>query len=203
MRPAESDDMAASSLPDCVFPPPGGFTADTFLAMRDLPRHTELIDGGLVFVSPQEKWHSRVINRLFLELDRQAPGGLRAEREMAVKLAERQVPEPDVLVVTAEAHERADPSTHYFAEDVVLAVEAVSPESEDRDRDTKPRKYAAAGVPHLWRVEQVDGCTVAYVYERDPATGAYALTGIHHDRLKLTVPFDIDIDLATAGRSAR
>ncbi|MFC9976023.1 Uma2 family endonuclease [Spirillospora sp. NPDC127200] len=200
---AESSGMGSSSLPDWVFPPPGGFTADAFLAMRDLPRHTELIDGSLVFVSPQEKWHSRVINRLFCELDDQAPDGLEVDREMAVRLAKRQVPEPDVMVVTAEAHERDKPSTYYFAEDLLLVVEAVSPESEERDRDTKPRKYAAAGIPHFWRVEQVDGRTVVYVYERDPATGTYALTGIHHDRLKLTVPFDIDIDLVTAGRKAR
>jgi hypothetical protein len=33
------------------------------------------------------------------------------------------------------------------------------------------------------------------VYELDPATHAYALTGIYHDRIKLGVPIDIDIDL--------
>jgi len=192
--------MGDSSLPDWVIPPPGGFTADTFLRMRDLPRHTELIDGSLVFVSPQRKWHVRVIDLLKDELNRQAPEHLRADREMAVKLAERQVSEPDVLVVTAEAYERDEPSTHYFAEDVVLAVEAVSPDSQERDRDTKPRKYEAAGIKHFWRVEEDEGRTVAYVYELDPATGAYALTGIHHDVLKVTVPFDIEIDLDAVGR---
>jgi hypothetical protein len=33
------------------------------------------------------------------------------------------------------------------------------------------------------------------VYELDPTTKKYALSGIHHDRLRLTVPFGIDIDL--------
>lgn len=142
---AESSHMGAGSLPDWVIPPPGGFTADDFLRMRDLPRHTELIDGSLVFVSPQRKWRVRMIDLLRRELDRQAPDELRADREMAVKLAKRQVPEPDVLVVTAEAYERDAPSTFYFAEDLVMAIEVVSPDSEDRDRDTKPRKYAAPG----------------------------------------------------------
>ena len=190
-------------LPSWVIPPPGGFTADDFLRMRGLPPHTQLIDGSLVFVSPQEKWHSRIVNLLVAELDRQAPEHLRADREMAVRLGERQVPEPDVLVVTAEAYDRAAPSTHYFAEDVVLAVEAVSPDSEERDRDTKPRKYAAAGIRHLWRVEKEDGRTVVYTYERDPATGTYALTGIHHDRIKVPVPFDIEIDLTAVGKRMR
>ena len=197
---AGSDLMGVAALPDWVIPPPGGFTADDFLKMEGLPRHTELIDGSLVFVSPQEKWHSRVINLLVRELDAQAPEGVRADREMAVKLAKRQVPEPDVLVVTQEAYERPDPSTYYFAEDLVLAVEAVCPDSEDRDRDTKPRKYAAAGIRHFWRVENDAGRTVVYVYELDPATKCYALTGIHHDRLVLSVPYAIDIDLTQVGR---
>lgn len=190
-------------LPSWVIPPPGGFTADDFLRMRGLPPHTQLIDGSLVFVSPQEKWHSWIVNLLVVELDRQAPEHLRADREMAVRLGERQVPEPDVLVVTAEAHDRAAPSTHYFAEDVVLAVDSVSPDSEERDRDTKPRKYAAAGIRYLWRAEKENGRTVVYTYERDPATGTYALTGIHHDRIRVPVPFDIEIDLTAVGRRMR
>ncbi|WP_285694053.1 Uma2 family endonuclease [Actinomadura sp. NBRC 104412] len=183
-------------MPEWLIPPPGGFTADDFLKMRGLPRHTELIDGSLVFVSPQRKWHVRMIDMLKHELGRQAPKTLRADREMAVKLAQRQVPEPDVLVVTAEAYARKEPATHYFAADVSLAVEVVSPDSIDRDRDTKPPKYAAAGIRHFWRVEEQDGArAVVHVYERDAETGGYALTGIHHDRLKVAVPFDIDIDL--------
>lgn len=42
--------------------------------------------------------------------------------------------------------------TRFEAEDLVLAVEVVSPESESRDRDTKPHKYAQAGIQHFWLV---------------------------------------------------
>ncbi|MEA3530217.1 hypothetical protein [Nocardia implantans] len=49
-------------------------------------------------------------------------------------------------------------------------------------------------------MENVDGRPVVYVYVLDPATKTYALTGIHHDRLKLTVPFDLDIDLTEIDR---
>ncbi|MER7364889.1 hypothetical protein [Nonomuraea wenchangensis] len=35
---------------------------------------------------------------------------------------------------------------------------------------------------------------------RQAATGLYALTGLHHDRLKLTVPFDLDVDLGEVER---
>lgn len=170
------------------------------MRLRGLPRHTELIDGNLVPAAPQGKWHSRVINLLVAELDRQAPAGLRADREMTVRLAKRQAPEPDVVVVTAEAYERDEPSTYYVPEDVVLAIEAVSPDSEERDRDTKPRKYAKAGIRYYWRVENDEGRTVVYLYERDPATECFSLTGIHHDQLKTTAPFTIDIDLTSVGK---
>ncbi|WP_431963711.1 Uma2 family endonuclease [Nocardia sp. bgisy134] len=95
--------------------------------------------------------------------------------------------------------DRADPDTYYFADDLALAVEVVSPDSEERDRETKPFKYAKAGIPHYWRVEQGDGTVVVYVYELDPATSRYVPTGIFHDRLKVSVPFPIDIDLTAIG----
>ncbi|MGV9598986.1 hypothetical protein ACWDR1_20190 [Streptosporangium sandarakinum] len=65
-------------------------------------------------------------------------------------------------------------------------LEVVSPEAEDRDRKTKPFRYAEAGISHFWRVESKDGRPVVYAYELDPATRAYGLAGIHHGRL--TVP---------------
>ncbi len=192
--------MTVEPLPDWVIPPQGGFTVEDFLALRGLPKHTELIDGGLVFVSPQEKWHRQVLSLFRQDLDRQAPSHLRADREMAVRLGKRQMPEPDVLVVTAEAFQREDPSTYYFAEDLVLAIEAVSPDSEERDRETKPGKYAKAGIPHYWRVERRDHEAVVYVYELDPVVHSYVPVGIFHDRLKISVPFPIDIDLTSIGR---
>lgn len=64
-----------------------------------------------------------------------------------------------------------------------------------RDRHRKPQLYAEAGIPHFWRVEFVDDRPTVYVYELDPATKSYVPMGIHHDRLKVSVPYEIDIDL--------
>lgn len=44
-------------MPDWLRPPPGGFTADDLDRLRDLPPHTELIDGSLVFASRQTRFH--------------------------------------------------------------------------------------------------------------------------------------------------
>ncbi|MFI2430936.1 Uma2 family endonuclease [Streptomyces sp. NPDC018693] len=177
-------------------PPVGGWTADDLDRLPNLPPHTELIDGSLVFVSPQTSFHSRTMRLLDNALLAQAPEGLDVNREMSVKLDKRNRPEPDVLVFRADA-DTGPRQTWYRPEDVILAVEVVSEDSEERDREVKPRKYAAAGIRHYWRVEENSGLPVVYVYELDPATRAYALTGIHHDKLTLTVPFPLTIDLTS------
>jgi Uma2 family endonuclease len=184
----------AEPVPDWVFPPPQGFTAADLDRLPDLPPHTELIDGSLVFVSPQSSFHTLVMDLLVTGLRRRAPKGIRVRREMTVVLGPRQRPEPDISVLRPEA-ELTAVTTGLRAEDLLLAIEVVSPDSEERDRERKPVLYAKAGIPHFWRVERVSGHPTVYVYELDPATSTYQVTGIHHDRLKLTVPFEIQIDL--------
>ncbi|WP_069172049.1 Uma2 family endonuclease [Streptomyces griseus] len=176
-------------------PPPEGWVAEDLDRLPDLPRHTELIDGSLVFMSPQRKFHTRVMWLLERALLTHLPHGLDVDREMSIRLDSRNRPEPDLLVYRVEADTGAD-QTWYAPEDVILAVEVVSPDSVDRDRDVKPRKYAAAGIGHFWRVEaNEDGLPVVYVYELDPALKAYTPTGIHHNKLKLNVPFPLEADL--------
>lgn len=175
--------------------PADGFTAEEFLALRDLPRHTELIDGGLVLVAAQRNFHMAAIDFLAHELRRQSTTGLRVGHEMAVRLSARTVLEPDVLVLSGDRS--GDPDSVIFeAADVLLAVEVESPDSVERDRDTKPHKYAGAGIEHYWRVAQDDGSMpVVHTYHRG-AEGRYVRTGVHHDQLQLTQPFPITIDLA-------
>jgi len=178
-------------------PPQDGYTVDDLFTLPDLPPHTELIDGSLVFVSPQRDFHSTMIDLLVTGLRSTAPPEVKVRREMTVVLDRRNGPEPDVSVVRTDAVTGPD-VTRYQAADVLLAVEVVSPDSEARDREAKPHKYATAGIPHFWLVEMTgtDQHPVVRVYELDPVTKAYALTGIHHDRLKTGVPFPVDIDVS-------
>ncbi|MEV6308557.1 Uma2 family endonuclease [Streptomyces sp. NPDC051840] len=178
-------------------PPQDGYTVDDLFTLPDLPPHTELLDGSLVFVSPQRIFHSLMIDLLTHGLRSSAPRELKVVREMTVALDRRNGPEPDVSVVRAESVTSRE-QTRFEAGDVLLAVEVVSPDSEARDRDTKPQKYAAAGIPNFWLVEMAgsDKHPVVRVYELDPVNKAYALTGIHHDRLKTGVPFPVDVDIS-------
>ncbi|WP_430393130.1 Uma2 family endonuclease [Actinacidiphila reveromycinica] len=158
-----------------------------------------MIDGGLFFVSPQTYFHMAVLRLLETALLDQAPEEYDVIREMTVTLDGRDRPEPDLMVVPYSALGQLR-QTSFDPSQIVLAVEVVSPESVGRDRELKPRKYAKAGIRHFWRVEENDGTPVVYVYELDPATGAYAITGIHHDRLKVAVPFVVDADLTRLRR---
>ena len=179
-------------------PPVDGYAVDDLFTLPDLPPHTELIDGSLVFVSPQRRFHFLVIDLLVNGLRSSLGPDFSVEREMTVVLDERNGPEPDVSVVRADAVTGLD-QTSFKAEDVLLAVEVVSPDSESRDRTTKPHKYALAGIPHYWRVEE-DGTTgrpLLHVYELDPMTRSYVHMGMHHDRLKVDKPSAIAVDLGT------
>ncbi|QNP70138.1 Uma2 family endonuclease [Streptomyces roseirectus] len=184
-----------AELPDWMMAPrPSGWEADDLDHLPQAPRHTELIDGALIFMmSPQRSWHARVIRRLTLALEQAAPTGFNADQEMTVRIDKKNRPEPDVLIYTAPYE---PDRTWYAPEDLALVVEVVSEESADRDRFMKPPKYSHAGIPHFWRIEDEDGGLVVHVYELDTATGTYVPTGIHRDRLKLSVPFTLDIDLA-------
>ncbi|MEU4444701.1 Uma2 family endonuclease [Actinosynnema sp. NPDC050801] len=184
-----------AELPDWMRPPrEEGWFAEDLDRLPEAPRHTELIDGALVFtMAPQRSWHSRLVTELTLALGRQTPAGIEVEREMTIRLDVRNRPEADILVTSASF----DPVRTWFEPaDVLLVVEVVSPESTFRDRTVKLRKYAAAGIRHYWLVEDEAVGPVVHVYELDEPTKAYLPTGIFRDSLHVSVPFGIDIDLA-------
>ncbi|THA73914.1 Uma2 family endonuclease [Streptomyces sp. A0642] len=180
--------------PRWAVPPVGGWTADDLDTLPNLPPHTELIDGSLVFVSPQTLFHSRAVDFFNWQLQSLAPPELEVVREFTIDVDFQNRPEPDVVVVRADAVESLR-QTRFPASSVLLAIEVVSDESVTRDRETKPVKYARARIPHYWRVENQDGRAVVYVFELEPATGAYTSTGIFHDRMKVSAPFPVDLDL--------
>ncbi|MFI2370481.1 Uma2 family endonuclease [Streptomyces sp. NPDC018833] len=179
---------------DWPVPPVGGWIADDLDRLPNLPPHTELIDGSLVFVSPQTLFHSRAVSFFEWQLQSLAPDDFEVVREFTIDVDRQNRPGPDVIVVPE--HVVQDPGqTRFPAETVRLAIEVVSEESVSRDRETKPLKYARAGIPAYWRVENDNGRAVVYVFELEPNTGQYTPTGIFRDRLKADVPFPVDLDL--------
>ncbi|MEV4092477.1 Uma2 family endonuclease [Streptosporangium saharense] len=190
-------------LANWPYPPPGGWTADDLDRLPqegphgepDFFKHVELVDGALIFMSPQKRFHEHVLYGLRTCLNAQAPKQLKAVTQMDVVLGPRQRPCPDVLIIDSEvAKDRS--RTAYVPQEVHLVVEVVSPESEFRDREAKPRRYAAAGIRHFWLVEDNPDGPVVHVHELDPVNRGYVVTGIHRDKLSVQVPFSVTIDLA-------
>jgi Uma2 family endonuclease len=183
-----------TALPGWMRPPRAeGWFADDLDRLPEAPRHTELIDGALVFMLwPQRWWHGHLVTMLTVALMEQLPPDARVGREMTIKLDQRNRPEPDLLVTTAEYQ---GDRTWFTPAEVRLVVEVVSPESAHRDRTVKLRKYAEAGIPHYWRIEDENGSPVVHVYELDEPTGTYAPAGIFRGSLRRPVPFEIILDL--------
>ncbi|MFF5211739.1 Uma2 family endonuclease [Streptosporangium sp. NPDC000396] len=189
-------------LANWPYPPPGGWTADDLDRLPqngpngelDFFKHVELIDGALIFMSPQRRFHEYLLYGLRTTLNAQAPDHLKAVMQMDLVLGPRQRPCPDVVVVDKQAAQDRS-RTAYTPNEVHLVIEVVSPESEFRDHSVKPELYAKAGIPHFWLVENKADEPTVFVYQLDPVSRSYSVTGIHHDRLKVAEPFPIDIDL--------
>ena len=184
-----------TAVPEWMRPPRlEGWYADDLDHLPEAPRHTELIDGALVFMmSPQRAWHGRAVSALLFALSERVPPGVEVEREMTIRLDDRNRPEPDLLATRAPFY---DPDrTFYTPDQVLLVVEVVSPESAHRDRTVKLRKYAEAGIANYWRVEDEDGSPVVHTYELDEPTRSYVPIGIHRHELRITTPFAIELDL--------
>lgn len=190
-------------LANWPYPPDGGWTADDLdLLPQDGPhgepdffKRVELVDGALIFMSPQRRFHDLVIRRLADVLDRQSPDDLTTATQMDLRLGPRQRPCPDAVVINASA--AADLSrTAYVSSEVRLVIEVVSPESEHRDRHVKPKIYANAGVEHFWLVEEERGKPVIHTFQLDPSAGEYGSTGAYRGQLKIEEPFPVNIDLA-------
>ena len=183
-----------TAVPEWMRPPrPEGWYADDLDRLAEAPRHIELLDGALVLPrSPQRVWHTRLVTALVNAITENAPPGIEVEREMTIRLDERNRPEPDLLATTTAY----DPDrTFYKPDEVLLVVEVVSPESAHRNRAVKLRKYAEAGIAHYWRIEDEDGAPVVHAYELDEPTRSFAPTGIHRHQFRSVTPFAVKLQL--------
>ncbi|MFF2077014.1 Uma2 family endonuclease [Kitasatospora sp. NPDC058162] len=188
-------------MPEWLRPPAEGYTAEDLDRLLDLPPHTELLCGSLVFSARQTLFHSEMVRRLDRQLGDQVPDMWEVWCRMGLRLDTRNRPEPDVMVVDSRACAGPD-QTFWAPQDVLLVAEVVEEASAEWDRDVKPRKYADAGIRHFWRIELEHGQPVAHTYELDAASGGYVQSGTFRQRLTVRHPFLLDVTLSRpdAGR---
>jgi Uma2 family endonuclease len=176
--------------PDPIRQQRADYTLDDLLTLPDDAPRVELVDGVIQVTPSPTLGHQDISFFLRLWLHNHAPDHLRATQAVGVALDARTSRQPDVLLRRAEV--RSDRSL-LQPEDVVLAVEVVSPGTRRIDRFAKPGEYAAAGIPFYWRVEQDPVHLYAY---RLTDEGRYELVADSADVVELTEPFDIKLPIA-------
>ena len=169
---------------------PGGWTVDDLDELPDDGYRYELLDGSLLVSPPPELAHQVVATRLAVLLAAQLPDDLVAVAAPGVYYDARNYRIPDLVVfprvVLSQERPRLTPT------DVLLAVEVASPGSARTDRVLKPAEYAAAGVPHFWRVEPAEGVLVVHALVGD----VYAEVARPHRDVVLEQPVPLRFSLA-------
>jgi Uma2 family endonuclease len=99
---------------------------------------------------------------------------------------------PDLVVVTRATAKANRP--RFTADEVLLAVEVISPGSRRIDRVLKLNEYAEAGIPDYWIVDLDSpvSITAFQLIHRD-----YELNAEVDDVLSVTTPAPLNIDLRT------
>ena len=145
---------------------------EEFLAWADEDTLAEWVDGEVIMMSPASSRHQDVagfliaVMRPFVEL-RDLGTVISAPFQMRLAWSGR---EPDLLFVAKEHLDRLRET--YLDGPADLAVEVVSPESADRDREEKFAEYAQGGVREYWLIEPEDERAEFYRLEG----GRYRLT---------------------------
>jgi Uma2 family endonuclease len=175
-----------------AYPPQGQWTLEAFDALPDDKVKRELVDGELL-VSPPGTWpHNMLGSRLAVRLESLAPPRYVVVVDNEILISPTHVRRPDVMVVTAASAERED--YRFPTNEVLLAVEIVSPGSTKMDRKIKPKVYAGAGIPLYWRIETHP--TVVHTYTLDPTRMAYWQTGHFDDVIKVDRPWSIELAIS-------
>ncbi|MFG6192441.1 Uma2 family endonuclease [Nonomuraea sp. JJY05] len=167
------------------------YTVDDLFKLPDDGNRYELFNGSLLVSPAPTKLHQRAIFLLQCILDDEAPPELEVFSTVNLRVTDKDFYIPDLVIATEESL-YTDPLM-FSPEELLLAVEVVSPSTKSRDRVLNTDAYAAAGIPNYWRIELDEGPTL-YVYEvngdnYDPPT-AYKAGQIAH----LTTPFPVSFD---------
>jgi Uma2 family endonuclease len=128
----------------------------------------ELIDGGIVEMTPIGSQHAGCVTRITNLFARRVGDRAIVSVQNPIRLGVHDEPQPDVVLLRPrdDFYSRFHPGPH----DVLLVIE-VSDASTVYDRDTKVPLYARAGIPDAWRVDiQAD---LVEVY-RDPSPEGYS-----------------------------
>ena len=127
-------------------------TYDIYASMPDDGMRYEVLDGVLEAMSPSPTaTHQTVIGELYMLMQRCKPDYLVYLAPLDVILSQKNVLQPDLLLVHRS---RSDIVTERCVEGAPdLVVEILSPSSRARDKVVKMKIYAKHGVPEYWVID--------------------------------------------------
>ncbi len=167
------------------------------LCAPDDGKRYELLEGDVHVTPAPNPSHQRIVLGLAIRFVEYFHGRNLGEVFVApldVILTERDVVEPDILVVS----DAGQVSRRGVEGPPLLVVEILSPSTRERDRTLKAQRYAALGVRHYWIVDPEQFC-VECLRGKD---GAYELVRAARGNEALTHPdWDgLSIDLCAIWR---
>ena len=124
----------------------------------------ELVEGVLLYKMTQKPRHPVCLWHLQHQLEPLVPRGFFYSQERAITLDDGE-PEPDGAVFRGSVNDYVD--RHPGPADVELVIE-VADTSLRRDRGTKLRSYARAGIACYWIVNLIDRCVEVH-HDPQPA----------------------------------
>ena len=160
---------------------------------EDNSRRYELQEGVLQVTPKAAGFHQFVLTRLSSVLDRVLPEGWAAVSEPEVVISKTYPPTvriPDVIVVSLDRV--LERPAKFHAQDVVLAVEVLSPGSQRADNVVRRTEYAEAGIPAYWILDIRSRPALA---AHDLVDGVYKMVSDGTGVFVTGNPFDLRIDV--------
>ncbi|MEV4472974.1 Uma2 family endonuclease [Nonomuraea salmonea] len=167
------------------------FTVDDLLEIPDDGFRYELFNGSLLVSPAPTPVHQDIIFALQMILHAAKPAHLKVLSTVNVRASDSDFYIPDLVVVPKVAAKSV--RLMFRPEDVLLAVEVVSPGTAAVDRNLKNAAFAAAGIPAHWRLEPGQGPAL-HVYELDGDSYAEPVVFRAGARADLSEPFPVSFD---------
>ncbi|HEU4426481.1 MAG TPA: Uma2 family endonuclease [Pilimelia sp.] len=127
---------------------------DDLHALPDRGYRYEIFDGSLLVTPPPALPHASVLYRLRRLLERQAPAALAFVESIGVYPNDTNYYIPDMVLIPLPVLDGEGQGVS--PDDVLLAIEVVSPSNPGNDHVLKRHAYAVAGIREYWIVDERD-----------------------------------------------